>query len=226
MEIEKKMTIAAPRDKVWTLLLDPNVMGACVPGMESIDVISDTEYLVNIHVKMSFISARFKVRTLITEMDAPGYLKSEGTGEDSSITSSLKHTSEVFLTELGPDETEFRTKVNVELLGRLGSFGMNMVKTKADRMWDDFGKNLAERIVAGVNGGTATGTPAASATAGAGAGGKDADTAAGASTNASSTTGAAASAATVSESGASSADAKASKASLMSRMRSAFGSSS
>ncbi len=152
MEIEKKMTIAAPREKVWALLLDPNVMGACVPGMESIDVISETEYLVNIHVKMSFISARFKIRTIITEMDAPHYLKSEGTGEDSSITSSLKHTSEVFLTELGPDETEFRTTVNVELLGRLGSFGMNMVKNKADRMWDDFGKNLADRIVNGVNG--------------------------------------------------------------------------
>ncbi|RII84242.1 CoxG family protein [Neopusillimonas maritima] len=146
MEIEKKMTIAAPREKVWAMLLDPNVMGACVPGMESIDVISDTEYLVSIHVKMSFISARFKVRTFVVETRRPEYLKSEGKGEDSSLTSSLKHTSEVFLTELGPNETEFRTIVNVELLGRLGSFGMNMVKTKADRMWDDFGRKLAERI--------------------------------------------------------------------------------
>ncbi|ROT45550.1 CoxG family protein [Pusillimonas sp. NJUB218] len=215
MEIEKKMTIAAPRDKVWTLLLDPNVMGACVPGMESIDVISDTEYLVNIHVKMSFISARFKVRTIITQTDAPAYLKSEGTGEDSSITSSLKHTSEVFLTELGPNETEFRTKVNVELLGRLGSFGMNMVKTKADRMWDDFGKNLAERIVTGVNGAKAADTPAAG-TDGVGQG---------ANTIASATT--------VPETGATTAganaqdkNAKSSKTSLMSRMRSAFGPSS
>lgn len=215
MEIEKKMTIAAPRDKVWTLLLDPNVMGACVPGMESIDVISDTEYLVNIHVKMSFISARFKVRTIITQTDAPAYLKSEGTGEDSSITSSLKHTSEVFLTELGPNETEFRTKVNVELLGRLGSFGMNMVKTKADRMWDDFGKNLAERIVTGVNGAKAADTPAA-CTNGVS---QSADTVA--------------SATAVPETGTTTADAnaqdknaKASKTSLMSRMRSAFGPSS
>lgn len=146
MEIEKKMTIAAPREKVWAMLLDPNVMGSCVPGMESIDVISDTEYLVSIHVKMSFISARFKIRTFVTETREPEYLKSEGKGEDSSLTSSLKHTSEVFLTEINPNETEFRTVVNVELLGRLGSFGMNMVKTKADRMWDDFGKKLAERI--------------------------------------------------------------------------------
>lgn len=202
MEIEKKMTIAAPRDQVWALLLDPNVMGACVPGMESIDVISDTEYLVNIHVKMSFISARFKVRTVITEMDAPNYLKSEGTGEDSSITSSLKHTSEVYLTELGPNETEFRTTVNVELLGRLGSFGMNMVKNKADRMWDDFGKNLAERIVNGVNG--STGAPV--------------NTQHAAATGAASTSG-------DNDPEASPTTAKPSKGSLMSRMRSAFGSS-
>lgn len=203
MEIEKKMTIAAPREKVWALLLDPNVMGACVPGMESIDVISETEYLVNIHVKMSFISARFKIRTIITEMDAPHYLKSEGTGEDSSITSSLKHTSEVFLTELGPEETEFRTTVNVELLGRLGSFGMNMVKNKADRMWDDFGKNLADRIVNGING-NSDNTPTQT-------------TQTGSATD------------TVSQQAPAepaSAPAKPAKSSLMSRMKSAFGSSS
>jgi carbon monoxide dehydrogenase subunit G len=164
MEIEKKMTIPAAREHVWKMLLDPHVMGACVPGMESIDVISDTEYLVNIFVKMSFVSARFKIRTVIVDTTVPAYLKCQGTGEDSAVTSSLKHTSEVFLTEIGPAQTELVTKVNVELLGRLGSFGMNMMKTKADRMWDDFGKNLSERILAGTA--AAPGAPAEAASPG------------------------------------------------------------
>jgi carbon monoxide dehydrogenase subunit G len=143
MEFEKTATVAAPVAKVWQLLLDPQVMGACVPGMESIDVVSETQYVVNIHVKVSFVSTRFKVRTNIVEMRPPSYLRSEGAGEDSSLASSLKQSSEVFLTDLGNGSTELRMKLKIDVFGRLGGFGMNIIKTKADRMWEDFGRNLA-----------------------------------------------------------------------------------
>lgn len=146
MDVEKTLVVAAPAARVWELLLDPKVMGTCVPGMQSIEVISDTEYVANIHVKLAFISAKFKMRTLITEMRAPNYLCSESTGEDTSVASSLKSTTEVFVTDQGEGQTELRIKVKVDLFGRLGSFGMNAMKTKADRMWDEFAKNLAVQL--------------------------------------------------------------------------------
>lgn len=173
MDVEKTLVVAAPPTQVWDLLLDPRVMGACVPGMQSIEVVSDTEYLASIHVKLAFISAKFKMRTLITEMRAPNYLCSESTGEDTSVASSLKSTTEVFVTELGDGQTELRLKVKVDLLGRLGSFGMNAMKTKSDRMWDEFAKNLAAQltgtagasipVLAPAEGAPAEGTPAPSA---------------------------------------------------------------
>ena len=150
MEIEKTLTVKAPREKVWALLLDPTVMTGAVPGMQSIDVISPVEYVALMKVKISFISARFKLNTRIVEQCAPEYLKAEGTGEDASVASSLRQTSEVFLTD-APDGggTTLRIKVNVDVLGRLGSFGLSVMKTKADRMWDEFGKNLVARLEAG-----------------------------------------------------------------------------
>jgi carbon monoxide dehydrogenase subunit G len=160
MDVEKKLVVAAPAARVWELLLDPKVMGACVPGMQSIEVVSDTEYLATIHVKLAFISAKFKMRTLITEMRAPNYLCSESTGEDTSVASSLKSTTEVFVTDQGEGQTELRLKVKVDLLGRLGSFGMNAMKTKSDRMWDEFAKNLSAQLT-----GTATTTIPVSAPA-------------------------------------------------------------
>lgn len=149
MEIEKTLTVNAPREKVWALLLDPTVMTGAVPGMQSIDVISPVEYVALMKVKISFISARFKLNTRIVEQRAPEYLKAEGTGEDASVASSLRQTSEVFLTDAPDGGTVLRIKVNVDVLGRLGSFGLSVMKTKADRMWDEFGKNLTARLEAG-----------------------------------------------------------------------------
>lgn len=149
MEIEKTLTVAAPREQVWALLLDPQVMGGAVPGMKSIDVISPTEYVAVMHQKIAFISAKFKLRTHITEQRAPEYLCAEGTGEDASVASSLKQRSEVFLSATPEGGTELRIKVNVDLLGRLGTFGLSVMKTKADRLWEEFGANLKARIEAG-----------------------------------------------------------------------------
>ncbi|CAB5717061.1 Uncharacterized conserved protein [Delftia tsuruhatensis] len=146
MEIEKTLTVSAPREQVWALLLDPQVMGGAVPGMQSIEVISPTEYVAVMHQKISFISARFKLRTRIVEQRAPEYLRVEGTGEDTSVASSLKQRSEVFLEATPEGGTALRIKVDVDLLGRLGAFGLSVMKTKADRIWEEFGANLAARI--------------------------------------------------------------------------------
>lgn len=146
VEIEKSLRLAAEPARVWALLLDPQAMGACVPGMQSIEVISPDEYAAQMHVKLSFISARFKLRTRIVERREPHYLKAEGTGEDTSVASSLKQTTEMFL-EAAPDGgTELLLKVKVDLLGRMGTFGLSVMKTKADRMWEEFGINLAARL--------------------------------------------------------------------------------
>ena len=162
MEIEKTLVIAAPAARVWELLLDPQVMGACVPGMQSIEVISDVEYISHIQVKIAFVSARFKIKTTIVEQRAPHYLRSEGTGEDASVASSLKQVSEVFLTEQTDGQTELRMKIKVDVLGRLGTFGLNVMKTKADRMWDEFCTQLTARVAPPAAAALQAPTPAAS----------------------------------------------------------------
>ena len=143
MELEKTLTVAAPRPRVWELLLDPKIMAGCVPGTQSVDVISHVEYLSEIKVKISFIAARFKVRTKIVESRPPEYLRVEGTGEDSSVASAMTQSSEMFLSDLGNGTTEIRIKAKADVMGRLGSFGLSVMKTKADRMWEEFGANFS-----------------------------------------------------------------------------------
>lgn len=146
MDIEKTLVVNASPGKLWALLLDPQVMGGCVPGTESIKVLSDTEYQAVIKVKISFISARFNIKTRIDEKREPFYLRTVGSGDDASVASSLKQTSEIFLTELPDGHTEMRLLVKVDVLGRLGTFGLSVMKTKADRMWDEFAANLLARV--------------------------------------------------------------------------------
>ena len=159
MDIDKTLSLDAPPGRVWALLLDPVAMGACVPGMESIEVVSDTEYRAVMKVKISFISARLRLHTRIVERDEPRYLRAEGTGEDASVASSLKQVSEMWLSETEGGGTQLRIKVKVDVLGRLGTFGLGVMKTKADRLWDEFGVNASARL-AGDGAGAGASAPA------------------------------------------------------------------
>jgi uncharacterized protein len=148
MELEKRLTVPATPEQVWALLLDPQVMGQCVPGMQAIEVLSDTEYLAQMQVKLAFINAKFKIHTTVVEQRAPHYLRSVGTGDDASVASSFKQVSEIELERTEAGHTALRMAIRVDLLGRLGSFGMNVMKTKSDRLWEEFGRNLMARAVA------------------------------------------------------------------------------
>jgi carbon monoxide dehydrogenase subunit G len=146
MDIEKSIQLAATPEQLWSLLLDPQIMAGCVPGMQSIEVVSDTEYLVSLKVKIAFVTASFKIRTNVLEQKPPTYLKSAGVGEDAALASSLKHQSEIFLTPLEDGLTELRILTHVDVLGRVGTFGLNAMKTKTDRMWDEFAAMLKSRL--------------------------------------------------------------------------------
>jgi carbon monoxide dehydrogenase subunit G len=146
MEVEKYMIVNAPVQEVWDFLLDPGRMASCVPGTQSVEVISETEYLAVVKVKISFISATFKVRTKVLEINAPHYLRCEGTGEDSRVASSVKQETELFVTDLGNGETEIRFNGKAQVFGKLGSFGLSVMKTKVDRMWSEFGDALKARL--------------------------------------------------------------------------------
>jgi uncharacterized protein len=146
VDIEKTFVFTTTPEALWAHLLDPQVMGQCVPGMQSIDVLSATEYRAKMVVKVSFVSAKFNIVTTVLEQQAPYYLKSQGIGEDHSVASSFKQLSQMYLKSLPDGKTELRMVAKVEVLGRLGTFGLSAMKTKADRLWEEFGVALNKKI--------------------------------------------------------------------------------
>jgi carbon monoxide dehydrogenase subunit G len=146
MEIDKTLILPASPERVWGLLLDPQAMAQCVPGMQSVQVVTPDEYTAEMVTKVSFITARMKLRTRIVERDEPRYLRAEGTGEDSGVASSMKQTTEMHLEALPDGQSQLRLKVKVDVVGRLATFGLSALKTKADRLWDEFGQNLIKHL--------------------------------------------------------------------------------
>ena len=152
MDIEKTVQCDASPAHIWQLLLAPELMAGCVPGVQSVEVLSADEYLATIKVKISFVTASFKIRTTLTERREPTYLRCEGQGEDAALASKLKHQTELFLSANDTGGCELKIVSHVDVLGRVGNFGLSAMKTKVDRMWDEFCVALHGKLTASVGG--------------------------------------------------------------------------
>lgn len=67
-------------------------------------------------------------------------------GEDKRVASSVRQNSEMFLSDLGDGTTEIRVKAKAQVFGKLGSFGLNVMKTKIERLWQEFCGNVGEQL--------------------------------------------------------------------------------
>ena len=82
MEMTSTRVVNAPPDKVWTALNDPAVLKDAVPGCESFERVTDTEWRVVVAAKVGPVAARFNGRITLADLDPPtAYtLKFEGQG--------------------------------------------------------------------------------------------------------------------------------------------------
>jgi carbon monoxide dehydrogenase subunit G len=148
MDVEGSFTIPAPRDRVWALITDPKIMARCIPGCESIAVQSPTSYKATIKLALGVFKMTFNVVVDVTEEVPPERVFSTTRGEEGSKASIISAKNRLELVALDPGSTEVRYASSVMLTGRLGKFGLGMMRKKADGVAAEFGAAFA-KVAAG-----------------------------------------------------------------------------
>ena len=131
MHFEGTVRINAPRDTVWAFVIDPNQVGQCGPGVESIEVIDDTHFKATAKVGIGFISARFNVNMEFAEVDAPNAatIKAHGQAPGSAVDADARM-------ELSDADggTRMDWSADVNIAGTIASVGARLIEGTANKM--------------------------------------------------------------------------------------------
>jgi len=132
MQFSGSVEIAAPRERVWAFVIDPNQVGQCGPGVESIEVIDDTHFKATAKVGIGFISARFVVNMGFAEMQAPdrATIKAHGQAPGSAVDA----TAEMALSDGADGGTKMDWSADVNIAGTLASVGARLIDGTANKM--------------------------------------------------------------------------------------------
>ena len=154
MEMTGQQFIPRPQQRVWEALNDPQVLKACIPGCESVEKVSDSEYKLAMTAAVGPVKARFTGKLLLSDLDPPNAysLAFEGSGGAAGFG---KGSSRVTLTpESGGTRLSYSAKATVG--GKLAQVGSRLIDGVAKKMTDDFftrfNETLAPQAVAPTEG--------------------------------------------------------------------------
>jgi len=164
MELNGEYRIPAPREAVWKALNDADVLKQCIPGCESVEKTSDTEFNAKVRAKIGPVSAGFTGKVTLSDLDPPNGYKISGEGQG-GVAGFAKGGADV---RLKPDESGAGTiltyAVQANVGGKIAQIGSRLVEGTARSMADQFFGKLAEIVVQQSGGAPAAAAPAAAAT--------------------------------------------------------------
>lgn len=148
MEFSGAVDIPATREAVFAFVTDPNRVGACGPGVESIEIIDATHFRAKAKVGVGFINARFVVDLEFTEQQAPdmAIIRARGQAPGSAV-DALGRMNLVDGPEEGTTTMLWAAEVNIS--GMLASVGARMIEGTANKMIGQTFDCMRAKIVAG-----------------------------------------------------------------------------
>ena len=144
MEMTGEQLIHASQADTWAALNDPEMLKACVPGCETIDRTSDTEFLVQMTARVGPVSAKFKGKLTLSNVKPPhSYsIAFEGQG---GVAGFAKGGADVSLAPEG-QATKLSYNVKANVGGKLAQIGSRLVDAAANKVANDFFVAFNEKV--------------------------------------------------------------------------------
>jgi carbon monoxide dehydrogenase subunit G len=144
MEMTGEQLIPVPQQRVWEGLNDPEVLKACIPGCDTIEKISDTEYRVAMTAAVGPVKAKFNGKLLLADLNPPtSYtLSFEGSGGAAGFG---KGGAQVALAPEGAG-TKLAYKATAQVGGKLAQVGSRLIDGVAKKMADEFFQRFNQQL--------------------------------------------------------------------------------
>jgi carbon monoxide dehydrogenase subunit G len=163
MQMAGEYRIPAAREIVWRGLNDPDVLKQCIPGCETVEQVSDTEFTARVALAVGPVKAKFTGRVTLSELVPPESYTISGEGQG-GVAGFGKGSAKVRLDAVTPAETLLRYEAQSTVGGKLAQVGSRLVDATAKKLADEFFSRFANVI-----GQPAVGTPLAAVPEAAGA---------------------------------------------------------
>src|SRR6201992_855137 len=145
MTMHGEVQLPASREAVWAKLNDPEVLKACIPGCEELEKTEDNNgFRAAGKLKVGPVSARFKGKVALSDLDPPNGYRISGEGEG-GVAGFAKGGATVALSDKDGG-TLLSYDVEAQIGGKLAQLGQRLINGTAKKLADEFFANFAKAV--------------------------------------------------------------------------------
>ena len=144
MTMNGDFVLPADKATVWAKLNDPDVLRVCIPGCQSLERTGDNGFAATAKIKVGPVSATFKGKVTLQDIDAPNGYKIVGEGEG-GVAGFAKGGAAVKLEDV-EGGTKLSYDVEAQIGGKLAQLGGRLINGVAKKMADEFFANFAKAV--------------------------------------------------------------------------------
>ncbi len=132
MKIEGEYLFNGPREDVWDIVRDPEVLATALPGTKSLVLVGENEYEGEMNVRIGPVGGLFSGRLIVSNENPPESctLNVDGRGSPGF----LSGTGNLVLYDQGDKNTLMKYDGDVQIGGRLASVGQRLLDTASKSM--------------------------------------------------------------------------------------------
>lgn len=132
MKIEGEYIFDGPREKVWEIVRDPEVLATALPGTQSLELVSEAEYAGQMHVRVGPVAGVFAGRIVVSEEVPPESctLAVDGRGAPGFANG----IGRIHLEELEDGRTLMKYEGEMQVGGRIASVGQRLIDSASKSM--------------------------------------------------------------------------------------------
>ncbi|MBO0903738.1 xanthine dehydrogenase family protein molybdopterin-binding subunit [Jiella sonneratiae] len=138
---EGSADVAASREDVWRMLLDPATLSAIIPGSHGVEKVSDTRFTADVTLGVGPVKGRYKADIELSDLDEPNGVTL--TGRTVGALGSGEGSGRVTLEDLGGGRTRIAYSYEAAIGGKVASVGGRLLDGAARVVIGQFFKALA-----------------------------------------------------------------------------------
>lgn len=145
MKLEGSYTFDAPRDLVWEMFLDPEVLARVMPGCQKLERVGQDEYEGKLKIKVGPVQGLFKGHVQLSDLEPPHTYTMAVKGKGPS--GIVDGTGQVRLEQEG-HKTIMYYRGDAKVSGKIASVGQRLMDSSAKAITKQSLENLDKQIQA------------------------------------------------------------------------------
>ena len=144
MDITGEFRVALPREAVFEALNDPEVLGQCIPGCQTLERTGAHEFDADVVARVGPVKARFRTRISVSNLNPPESYTLSGEGRG-GVAGFASGSADVSL-ESVDGETVLRYTARIRPGGKIAQVGSRLIGGTARKLGTDFFSRFVEVV--------------------------------------------------------------------------------